>query len=200
MDVAILQHPTRSTFVGDLAPSLHERRVAAIALRLFDLLAPLHGLGKRHRKLLRIASLVHDAGRCFGAADHHINGARLVIEDSRSSLSRRERRCVAYLVRYHCGKVPPTSESEYLRRSDGRRKMKLLLGLLRAADGLDSRRISASAIVIKRKRLRLRIECSVSPCEMIKAQKAFMRRRKFKLLERSLNLEISVRVREAREI
>ncbi len=173
--------------------SPHERRVTTIALRLFDLLAPLHGLNDSYRKLLRIASLLHDAGRRRGAADHQMTGAAMLSEDHSLPLSSWERRCIAYLIRYHCGKVPPVSRSEFLQPGDGRRKTKLLLGFLCAADGLDSRRISATAIIVKRSDRRVRIQCLVED-SLEKAKSAFQRRRKFRVLEKALGLHISVRV------
>ena len=179
-----------------LGCSMHERRVTDIALRFFDLLQPIHRLSGRHRDVLRLAALVHDCGRRFGARDHHISGAQLVIQDKLLQLSPRERRSVAYLVRYHCGKVPSLARSEYLRDKDRPRKVRLLLAMLRAADGLDSRRVSATAIIVKRKDRRLRVQCWVDSTQMEKARKAFLRRRKYKLLERSLDLDVSVRLGE----
>ena len=197
---AVLQHPQSRQAVrklprvrGRFGCSAHERRVTAIALRLFDLLAPVHGLGKSYRKVLRIAALLHDAGRAYGAADHHVNGARMIAEDPSLALSPWQRRAVAYLVRYHCGKVPASSQSKYLQPNDRRRKLRRLLGLLRAADGLDSRRLAASAIIIKRKGRKLRIRCWVED-SLEEARGAFRRRQKFRLLEKSLDLDVSVRV------
>jgi exopolyphosphatase/guanosine-5'-triphosphate,3'-diphosphate pyrophosphatase len=194
----LLQHSLSEPWLTEtvrprgLGSSLHEQRVATIALRLFDLLSPVHGLGKRYREVLRKAALFHDCGRRFGAEDHHITGARLVTKDPSLARSAWERRCIAYLVRYHCGKVPALSRSEYLRRDDRRRKVKLLLGFLRAADGLDSRRVRATAIVAKKKDLRLAIQCWIEASQMNDARKAFLRRKKFKLLGRLLDLKISV--------
>lgn len=178
---------------GRFGCSAHERRVTVIALRLFDLLAPLHGLGKSYRKVLRAAALLHDAARPLGADNHHIAGARMIFHDEALNICSSQRRRIAYLVRYHCGPVPPSSRSEFLRPDDRRRKMRRLLAFLRAADGLDSRRISASAIIIKRKGRRVRIHCWVDD-SLARAQDAFQRRRKFKLLEKSLDLQLSVRV------
>ncbi len=53
----------------------HERRVARIASHLFDLTRDRHGLGAADRRLLRLACLVHDVGRCVSKADHPAEGA-----------------------------------------------------------------------------------------------------------------------------
>ena len=173
--------------------SSHERRVAQIAMRLFDLLAPQHKLGPKYREILRLGALLHDAGRHFGAADHHLTGAELVLADRRLRLARRTRRCVAYLVRYHRGNVPARSETQILLPGDRHRKLRILLGLLRAADGLDSRRASPTAIVMKQKSHRLSVRCLVGN-DRAHARKKLGQSRKFRLLERSLKLTVSVRV------
>jgi hypothetical protein len=174
--------------------SPHERRVTQIALRLFDLLSPLHQLNDSYREILRVASLLHDAGRCFGAADHHITGAQMVADTLEGSAWKR--RCVAYLVRYHRGQVPPVATSEFLLAGDGRKKIKTLLGMLRAADGLDSRRVSADAIIAKRRGRKLRISCLVNN-KIDDARACFQRRRKFKLLAKMVKLRVMVRVEQA---
>ena len=194
----VIQHPgaapaAKPRLRGRLGSSSHEQRVARIALRLFDLLSSEHSLGRKYRSILRTGALLHDCARRYGAADHHVRGAALVMEDRALRLSAWQRRCVAYLVRYHRGKVPRSSQSEILEPGDGRRKLRILLGFLRAADGLDSRRISATAIIARRKSQRVRIKCLVSePVE--EAQHRLARPRKFRLLERTLKLSVDARV------
>src|SRR6185503_6424979 len=104
----------RPRLLGRFGGSRHEKRVSAIALRLFDLLAPLHGLDNSYRNVLRIGALLHDAGRAFGADDHHMTGANMVMDDRSLDLTPCQRRCIAYLVRYHRGKVPASPKSEIL--------------------------------------------------------------------------------------
>ena len=184
----------RGRLFGQLGCSKHERRVASIAVRMFDLLSTEHGLGARHRGLLRIAGLVHDAAKRYGAADHHIRGARFVMRDRSLRLTARARRAVAYLVRYHRGDVDDVDG--VLRPGDGRRKMRLLLALLRAADALDGRNLSAASIVIRKKGRKLKIECRVDG-NVDRARDRFARRSKFKLLQETLGLRAQVRVRAA---
>src|SRR5581483_11298394 len=47
-----------------------EQRVSEIAQKLFDLTWPLHGLGCRERRLLRLAAFVHDVGRAIDDRTH----------------------------------------------------------------------------------------------------------------------------------
>src|SRR5208337_1689733 len=53
----------------------HSVNVAALSLRLFDELAPLHGLGRRDRDLLSSAAIVHDIGWIAGQAGHQKKSA-----------------------------------------------------------------------------------------------------------------------------
>jgi exopolyphosphatase/guanosine-5'-triphosphate,3'-diphosphate pyrophosphatase len=177
---------------GQLGCSRHERRVAAIAVRMFDLLCADHGLGMRHRGLLRIAALVHDAAKRYGDADHHVRGARFVLRDRSLRLTARARRAVAYLVRYHRGDIADVDG--LLRSGDGRRKLRILLALLRAADALDSRNLTATSIVIRKKGRKLKIQCRVEG-EIDRARERFARRSKFELLQETLGLRAQVRVR-----
>jgi HD domain len=179
---------------GHLGCSPHERRVATIALRMFDLLAPQHGLGPDYRRLLRIGALVHDAARRYGAAEHHVRGAQFVLRDRTLGLTASQRRAVAYLVRYHRG--PVEDVDGLLQPGDGRRKIRVLLALLRAADALDSRHLAAEAIVIRRKGGKLRIQCLVD-APLDEARERFERPDKFRLLEKVLGLGVQVRVRQA---
>src|SRR3954449_479784 len=120
----------RTTFemirsLGGCSP--HERRVAGIATRLFDLLLPLHSLGAAERRLLRVAALLHDCGRvAVGADGHNVHGATIVGEDRQLPLTASRRRAVASLVRYHCGRVPRLGDDEVLLPGDGRRKLRTL--------------------------------------------------------------------------
>jgi exopolyphosphatase/guanosine-5'-triphosphate,3'-diphosphate pyrophosphatase len=182
---------------GGLGCSKHEQRVASIALRLFDLLGERHRLGKSYRNILRIGALLHDAGRRLGVQNHHITGAQLVLGDQSIDLSEKQRRAVAYLVRYHRGKLPdtPVDEDSILDGDRKRlRKLRVLLGLLRAADGLDSRRTTPPTLIVKRKARKLRIRCLVVDGSLDKARRAFQRPRKFEMLRQTLGLRVAVRV------
>jgi exopolyphosphatase/pppGpp-phosphohydrolase len=90
--------------------------------------------------LLRFAALVHDAGRAYGPKGHEKVGARMLAENTSLPLFETERRRLRFLTRHHRGRLPNPGDECYLERTlDNVRTMRVLLGLLRAADGLDSR-------------------------------------------------------------
>src|SRR3954471_24992113 len=59
----------------------HERRVNTICTTMFDLTSDLHGLTCAHRRLLRLAALVHDVGRQIDNRRHPALGAEMIMED-----------------------------------------------------------------------------------------------------------------------
>ena len=179
-----------------LGRTSHEHRVARIAARLFDLTRRLHGLGRRYRRALKAGALLHDVGRCQGAGRHHITGARLILASRSLPLRSWERHVAAFLARYHRGPVPEDREWDELgRERDG---MRILLGLLRAADALDSRRLSHPALAIRLRGSDLRIRCHIHG-QWRRAQQAFRKRRKFTLLRLALGLRVKLQLRRVDE-
>src|SRR5258706_8690333 len=109
---------------GNLGGSRHERRVAAIAGKLFDLLHDQHGMSQKYRHLLAVAALLHDAAKVYGSELHELRGAQMMLEDRSLPLSPRERRGIAYLIRYHRGAVPESLEDQsILLAGDKHRKL-----------------------------------------------------------------------------
>jgi exopolyphosphatase/guanosine-5'-triphosphate,3'-diphosphate pyrophosphatase len=178
-----------------LGDTRHEQRVTAIAARLFDLTAPLHGLGRRHRRLLKLGALLHDVGRRDGAADHHRRGARMILRGRGLWLTESQRSAAAFLARYHRGRLPYWGEDPSEVKNKSRRQMLMLLGLLRAADALDYRALTPPTLTMRLRGDRLSIACHTDT-DPDKARRAFDRRKKFRLLERLLNLRVRVQIRD----
>jgi exopolyphosphatase/guanosine-5'-triphosphate,3'-diphosphate pyrophosphatase len=178
-----------------LGQTRHERRVVRIATRLFDLTADLHGLGKCDRRLLKLAALVHDVGRCRGARRHHVHGERMLRKDRDLPLSRSERNALRYLTLYHRGPVPALGEDGILHPGDGRKRLRILLAILRAADTLDNRRRGApTALALQlRGRRQLLVRCHVAG-DVAEAGRAYVRPKKFRLLAQTLALRTQVHV------
>lgn len=174
----------------------HERRVTQICSNLFDLTWPLHGLRITDRRLLRLAAAVHDVGRAIDDDTHPEQGARMLAEDDRLPLTAFERRALAYLTRYHRGKVPEAGEGEFIRPSDDPHRLRLLLALLRAADSLDGRQLESPQLVFSLLGRQLRVTCYLDQVTE-KAQRVYTRRKKFRLLEELLDCQVEVTVTEA---
>jgi putative phosphoesterase len=155
----------------------HARQVERLALELFDLLRPVHGLGEPERLWLQCASILHDIGWIEGGSGHHKTSQRL-IQDSPllEGFSSRERRIIGAIARYHRGSLPRESHFHYQAICEKDRfTIRELASLLRLADGMDS---SHGAIVreigLRLEGSRLLLECRVSSpafCERESAEK-----------------------------
>ena len=176
-----------------LGDSGHERRVANIARALFDLTQDLHDLSRRARWTLIAAALVHDVGRASNNEDHARAGADMVMSDASLPLSPTARRWIAYLTLHHRGPIPGLGEDSILRPGDDAPGLLKVLALLRAADTLDSRSIEPPRLLLMRRENRLQISCFLREPNT-RAEKAFCRPKKYRLLEQSLNCQIDVDV------
>ena len=116
----------------------HAAQVADLAVRLFGELAAEHGLGPRHRLLLRVAGVLHEVGKFVSNRAHHKHCYYLIAHAEVYGLSRREIEMVAHVARYHRRSAPKKTHLEYmtLPRED-RIAVNKLASLLRVADALD---------------------------------------------------------------
>ncbi len=135
----------------------HTHQVVRLALRLFDELRPLHGLGADERFWLQCGAMLHDIGWIEGQKAHHKTALRLVLS-AELPLSDDERRIVALVARYHRKALPKDTHADFAALSDGRRHaVRVLGGLLRVADGLDR----SHADVVED------VTCTVTPQRMV---------------------------------
>jgi len=121
---------------------VHEHRVAALALQLFDGLATRHRYEPADRDVLFAAALLHDVGRSIAASAHHKHGAYIVRNAGLPGWRPEEVELIASLVRYHRKSPPKPTHPEWAEASVGMRaKIEALAGILRVADGLDRRHL-----------------------------------------------------------
>lgn len=176
----------------------HELRVARTARMLFDLTRRWHGLGTPDCRLLVLAALLHDIGRAGGEKKHAQRGAQLILDSVALPLSPAERRRLAFLTRFHKGRAPaagevPTTLSAFSDELSAP-ALRILLALLRAADGLDSRSHGGPRLVItvagsSRRTLSIfgHVEGDASHAEQL-----FARPKKFRLLEETLDCDVQI--------
>ncbi len=116
----------------------HARRVADLALALYDQTAPLHRLPAKLRPLLEAGALLHNVGLDIDQPRHHLAGRNLVMGVRLADYSAAQKRILACLIRFHRKKVRPDDEPAYLAQSaPARRRTLALASLVRLADGLD---------------------------------------------------------------
>jgi exopolyphosphatase / guanosine-5'-triphosphate,3'-diphosphate pyrophosphatase len=113
----------------------HANNVAEVAVRLFDLFQADHGLGPRHRLLLRVAALLHEVGGFVSSRAHHKHSEYLIANSEIFGLNRGEIGLVSLIARYHRRSVPRPSHLSYMAiQRDSRVVVNKLAALLRVAD------------------------------------------------------------------
>jgi exopolyphosphatase / guanosine-5'-triphosphate,3'-diphosphate pyrophosphatase len=116
----------------------HCEQVARLAGRLFDELREPLELEPGDRELLVAAALLHDIGYLISHAKHHKHSYHMITHSGLPGFSGRETEVVAAVARYHRRTHPRKSHEAFARLSPGeQRRVRLLAGLLRVANGLD---------------------------------------------------------------
>jgi exopolyphosphatase/guanosine-5'-triphosphate,3'-diphosphate pyrophosphatase len=115
----------------------HAHNVADMAVRLFDELQQDHGLGARHRLLLRVAGVLHEIGSFVSNAAHHKHSYYLIANSEIFGLNRDAIGIVAHVARYHRRSSPKPSHLEYVALPrESRIVVNKLAAILRVADAL----------------------------------------------------------------
>jgi len=151
----------------------HALQVTRLALRLFDELQPLHGMGNTERIWLRAAAMLHDVGKAQNPKDHHKMAQEIIVRSSKLPFRTEERVIVGLVARYHRGPFPQ-NDHKYFEDLDteGRGYVRKLASLLRLADGLDKGHcelVEALQCKIRRRRVHIRL-VSREPLNMGSAQ------------------------------
>lgn len=139
----------------------HAFQVTKLALRLFDDLQPLHGMGNTERIWLRAAAMLHDVGKAEDPKEHHKLAQEIIIRSSTLPFRAEERVVIGLIARYHRGSLPKDDHKHYRDLdNDGRRYVRKLASLLRLADGLDkghSDLVEGLQCDIRRRRVLIRV-------------------------------------------
>ena len=117
---------------------VHSRQVTKLALRLFDELQELIGMGARERFYLNCAAMMHDIGWLNGKIAHHKAALKMIVKEKSLPFDKYERVIIALIARYHRRALPKKKHEYYCElNNDDKRLVSVLGGLLRIADGLD---------------------------------------------------------------
>jgi exopolyphosphatase/guanosine-5'-triphosphate,3'-diphosphate pyrophosphatase len=118
--------------------SPHTRKVAWLAVRIFERLGSLHGLPPVHGQLLEAAAYLYNIGHFVNESRHHKHSLYLVTNTDLAGFSEWERAVIANLCRYHRKSMPQPAHLEFQALdAEGRRAVVLLAPLLRIALALD---------------------------------------------------------------
>lgn len=132
----------------------HNEQVASLSLAIFDALSPLHMYGANERRLLEIASRMHDIGWSQTVIKkHHKLSGDMIMKLDIPGLDERDKLACALIARYHTKALPDASKHpKFAALSPKRRNLvEWLAAILRVADALDSSHTS----VVRRLRLQI---------------------------------------------
>ncbi len=116
----------------------HAQHVTALALLLFDVCRPLHGLGPKERELFEYAALLHDVGYHISRSSHHKHSLYLIKNADFRGFLPEEIDVMANVARYHRGALPKEKHPAYDRLTkEQQRLVWKMAALLRLAEGLD---------------------------------------------------------------
>lgn len=120
------------------ADLVHANKVRELAVKLFELLEPVHRLDAHHRLLLEVATMLHEVGLFISSRAHHKHSHYLITHSDILGLTPDAQSIVAAVARYHRRSRPKQSHPEYVGQSRDRRiVINKLAAILRVADSLD---------------------------------------------------------------
>ena len=139
----------------------HGLQTARLAVRLFDLTASLHGLGRREREWLEYAALLHDIGYSIHYQKHHEHSFYLIQNAALDAFDPSEVEIVARVARFHRGASPKPDHPALAGSKPWQQKtIRTLAALLRVADALDrthASRVEQVYCSIRPKRVKLEV-------------------------------------------
>ncbi|QGG47151.1 exopolyphosphatase [Heliorestis convoluta] len=141
----VLAHSVENLMKYYHIESHHSRHVAKLTLAMFDQLATLHDMGPEERKILEVASLLHDVGIVVNFYDHYKHSFYLIANSRINGLTHREILLTALTAASHAKAIrgPWLDYKDILSKKDWD-IVKKLSTLLRIAEALER---SESAII-----------------------------------------------------
>ena len=116
----------------------HSLHVVHLSLQLFDQLQAVHQLAQRERNLLEYGAVLHDVGWKWGKEGHAKRGALLIHSAEQLPLTMEERGIIGLLAVSHRGKSRFERSGYFgILLPEQQEIIRILVGILRVADGLD---------------------------------------------------------------
>ena len=116
----------------------HFAKVEDFALKIFDKMKRVHGMGAREKLLLQVAAVLHDAGKFINLKEHYHHSYNIARGSDIVGLNQREMEIVALICRYHSRLIPTMEDENYARLGAYDRVLvSKLSAILRIADSLD---------------------------------------------------------------
>lgn len=116
----------------------HAAAVEKWSMLLFDKLARVHGLGERHRLLLKVAAILHDIGKHVNLRRHYFYSYRLIISSDILGFSEAEKHIMANIAFYHSKGLPSDADANFASLTPNQKvTVSKLSAIIRLADAID---------------------------------------------------------------
>jgi exopolyphosphatase/guanosine-5'-triphosphate,3'-diphosphate pyrophosphatase len=116
----------------------HTDKVLNFANKIFNSLKEKFDLTEQDRDMLEAAAILHDIGHSISQAQHHRHSYYLIKNSELLGFNNDEIEMIANVARYHRKSHPKVKHVDFNKLSaSNKRKVKMLAGILRIADGLD---------------------------------------------------------------
>lgn len=116
----------------------HSQTVENYALKLFDVLKPVHKLGKRERLLLQVAAILHDIGKYVNIKKHYLHSHNIIKSTEIMGLTSRELDIVSRISYFHSAQDLEIDDySAQVENQQDKILITKMLAILRLADALD---------------------------------------------------------------
>ncbi|MFI3237183.1 MAG: HD domain-containing protein [Lachnospiraceae bacterium] len=163
-----------------------------IALNIFDATKKIHGLGKRERLLLKIATILHDCGKYISMTALGETSYSIIMATEIIGLSHLEREIIALVVRYNHDDFEYFDERERKALNvDAYLVMSKLTAILRIANALDrshKQKFKSIKCIMKDEKLVITVDTN----EDITVEKSLMKNRAI-FFEEVFNVLVDVR-------
>ena len=131
---------------------IHTERVEEFAMAIFDATKKIHGLGKREKLLLHLATILHSCGKFININNSSENSYHIIMSTEIIGLSHMERETVANIVYYNKEELPSYQQMGRWLPVQTYRIIAKLSAILRIANALDrshQQKIQQFTITIK---------------------------------------------------
>lgn len=116
----------------------HSQTVENYALKLFDVLEPIHKLGKRERLLLQVAAILHDIGKYVNIKKHYLHSHNIIKSSEIMGLTSRELDIISRISYFHSAQDLEIDDySAQVENQQDKILITKMLAILRLADALD---------------------------------------------------------------
>lgn len=141
--------------------SPHIETLSKLTIKLFDAMKKVHGLGKRQRLLLEVATILHDCGKFVSMSKSQENAYQIIKSSEIIGLTHQEREIIAFTVLYNTLPLDEYREvSDRLSQEDYLcvAKLSAILGVANALDQSHRQKFKDMKIAIKGRQLVITVE------------------------------------------